>query len=46
MRMRSGRCFAKVFKSLLAVLGFRDFVIGTGKHVVDDLTIIFLALNH
>src|SRR5262249_30843715 len=31
---------------LLAVFGLRDFVVGRGKHIADDLPIIRLVLDH
>jgi hypothetical protein len=33
-------------KRLLAVLGFRDFVIGAGEHIADDLAVIRLVFDH
>ncbi|HYP11079.1 MAG TPA: hypothetical protein VEQ86_06320, partial [Xanthobacteraceae bacterium] len=38
IRMRSGRCFA--------VLRLRDLIVGTRKHIADDLAIIRLVLHH
>ena len=38
--------FCHCCKRLLAVLGFRDFVIGAGEHIADDLAIIRLIFDH
>src|SRR5262249_44178759 len=38
--------FCHCCKRLLAVLGFRDFVIGASEHVADDLAIVRLVLDH
>jgi hypothetical protein len=43
--MRSGRSFATAARALLAVLGFRDFVIGAGEYIADDLATIRLILD-
>src|SRR5262249_60276861 len=41
-----GSPFCPRCKRLLAVVGFRDFVIGAGEHIADDLAIIRLVLDH
>src|SRR6516164_4208702 len=41
-----GSLFGYCCKSLLAVLGLGDLVVGTGKRIADNLTIVLLALNH
>src|SRR5215475_8334901 len=38
--------FCHCCERLLAVLGFRDFVIGASEHVANDLAIIRLVLHH
>src|SRR5215475_12277331 len=41
-----GSRFCHCCKRLLAVLGFRDFVIGASEHIADNLAIIRLILDH
>jgi hypothetical protein len=41
-----GRLLCDCRKRLLAVFGLRDFVVGRGEHIANDLAIIRLVLDH
>src|SRR6516164_6224115 len=43
IRIRSGRCGSE---RLLAVLGLGDLIVGRRQHIANDLTIIWLVLDH